>query len=373
MKRIILYVLIACTGVLNSCKKNELPKSEETSDPVFYFKGNVNGVPVIVQAGENGYYMNSSRYLDQNGLYVYRGELRQSNCGNNCGYSLAVLINDYKFSNSNNSSTNVDSGLYTGAYAFTNGSSDPLAYTAVFEAIAQSQSIQNSWNFSNGLGSSPNQDTAMRVLPAGNIYSVTMTSSDFNGCSASHTNVFKIGRHLQTTVSSEVLSGKHHFSAIPVGGTGPYTYLWDFNDNSTQKISTLSSPEHVFIPQTAPYNVKLTLIDALNDTCVSYYQVNTTTACQANFKATFRAVQNVKALSAITIQVTDKNGVVYSSNELNQSSGSVFEILSVEEYKQNERLEPTKKIKIKFNCSLISNIGPITINNGEAVIAVSYK
>lgn len=373
MKRIILYVLIACTTILNSCKKNELPKSEETSSaPVFYFKCDVNGVPVSVQAGENGYYMNSSRFLDPNGLYVYKGEIRQKSCAGDCGYGLTVLINDYKFADTDSSSSNVESGLYTGAYAFTNGGSDPLAYNVTFEPAAHSD--EYNWQFSHGLTPAPNQQFASRTLDAGKTYSVTLTGNDFNGCSATHTNVYKIGRHVQANVSAvQLSSGKQRFSAVPAGGTGPYTYLWEFNDNSTIPTSTEAAPEHGFSAQTLPYTVKLTLVDALNDTCISYYQVNTSAACDANFKASFKAVKNAKALSAITIQVTDKNGVVYSSNELSQSSGSGFEILSVEEYKQNERNEPTKKIKIKFNCTLSSDLGPITINNGEAVIAVSYK
>src|SRR6218665_2451269 len=160
MKRPILYVLIACTSVLNSCKKNDLPKSEEQpSSPVFYLKCDVNGVPVNIQAGENGYYMNSSRYLDQNGLYVYKGELRQKNCGGDCGYSLVVLINDYKFADPNSNSSNVDSGIYTGSYAFTNGSSDPQAYNVLFEPQAPSDMVQYNWDFSNGLPSAPDQDS----------------------------------------------------------------------------------------------------------------------------------------------------------------------------------------------------------------------
>jgi hypothetical protein len=95
--------------------------------------------------------------------------------------------------------------------------------------------------------------------------------------------------------------------------------------------------------------------------------------CNANYNAYFTPLPNPKALSAITIKVIDPNGVEYSSSTLNQPNSNKFEIISVEEYKLNERTETTKKLKLKFNCTLQSGSNTISVNNGEAVIAVSYK
>ncbi|MFT6148188.1 MAG: PKD repeat protein [Saprospiraceae bacterium] len=48
------------------------------------------------------------------------------------------------------------------------------------------------------------------------------------------------------------------FSGVPYGGTGPYTFVWDFGDSST---STLQSPTHVYA-QNGQYVACLTATDA---------------------------------------------------------------------------------------------------------------
>lgn len=372
MKRTLLYALFAGTLILNSCKKNELPKMEEQGSPVFYLRCTVNGLPVNIQAGDNGYYMSSSHYRDKNDVNVYKGELRQKDCGGkDCGFSMAVLINDYKFSApAGNEPMDVDNGLKVGAYQFNTGGTAPLYYSADFAPASVMPGGQYQWQFSDNENST---DTApSKKLFANKVYSVTLSADDpRGGCIISHTNVFKMGNPLQTNIHSTFQAGTYHFSAdADLSGTAPYKYLWDFGDGTPP--STASNPKHAYASQDY-YEATLTLIDANNDTCVSFYQVNTVSNCEANFTGKFKPVRNTKALSTITILITDPSGKVYSSSELGQDANSKFEITAVEEFRANENNEPTKKLKIRFNCTLNSSTGPLTINNGEAVIAVSYK
>lgn len=372
MKRTILYALFAGVVVLNSCKKNELPKTEDQGSPVFYLKCDVNGFPVNIQAGENGYYMNSSNYRDKNDVNVYKAELKQKDCsGGNCGFSLSVLINDYKFSSGADTTTKVENGLKVGPYLFNKGGTDPLSYSANFTPETLMPGGQYQWQF--GDGESDSGPTTSKKLFANTVYSISLSTDDpRGGCIISHTNVFKMGSPFQTNIRSTFTAGAYRFfaEAAQSGGQAPYRYLWDFGDHSLP--STAASPEHVYTMQDV-YTVTLTTIDAAKDTCISYYQVNTAASCEANFMGTFKPERNTKALSTITILVTDPSGTVYSSSDLGQSTESKFEIISVEEFRTNEKNEPTKKLKIRFNCNLTSDIGPLTITNGEAVIAVSYK
>ena len=195
-------------------------------------------------------------------------------------------------------------------------------------------------------------------------------------CSTTHTNTFYIGNALQTNISAVRDTTNNYsylrytFSSNPTTSITGTTYFWEFGDGAT---SALSNPTHNYTSQNY-YRPKLTLSNTTN-TCVTYYQAPcfNYSVCNANYNAYFNGVANPKGLSAITIKVIDQNGIEYSSSTLNQPSTNTFEIISVENYKLNERNEATKKLKIKFNCTLQNGTNTINITNGEAVIAVSYK
>ena len=125
MKTRLLFVLLFAL-VLNSCNKKALPPVDEEPAPVFYFRGSIGNLPISIDAGVNTYYMKSSYSLDSNNVYIFKGELKQKDCSNNCGYGLTVLINDYKVSQ--NSSMYIDSSLTTSSYQYNDGSIEPLFF-----------------------------------------------------------------------------------------------------------------------------------------------------------------------------------------------------------------------------------------------------
>ncbi len=365
MKRTTLYSFLAIALILNSCKKKDLPPKEEESSPVFYFKGNVNGVPVRIDAGINDYYMSASHYRDANNVFVYKAELRQASCTANCGYALSVLINDAKFSTVY-TGINVDSGLALGKHNFNDGSNAPRYYTGSFKPRTISIGTQYEWHFSDGTVYY-NANTS-KQLEADKTYTVVLYTNDPQGCITSHKSIFKAGNPVQANISASYQSGKFYFSVDSPSGKPPYNYLWEFGDGAT---STSPNPDHAFQQQNS--TTRLTLTDATGASCTSYFQINGDNSCESNFKGSLAPVPNTAALSAITVLVTDQNGNTYSSSSLPQPQDSKFEIVSVEEYKTNERNDRTRKLLIRFNCSLTSSAGPVNITDGEAVIAVSYQ
>lgn len=372
MKKRLLFTVLLTAVILVSCKKNELPKSEEPNEtaPVFYFKCNVNGVPMKIEAGVDNYYMFPSYYQDKNNLYVYKSELKQVNCSANCGFALSVLINDFQLSQPN-VKMDVDNGVKASTYGFADGSLQGLFYTVHLAPRMGDAGDDYLWTFSDGV--TVNTREATRSLPANKKYDVKLKYADAGGlCSSELSNVFDLRNPLQTNISMTFDNGLSKFSAsTPAGGS--YRYTWDFGDGSP--VSHLASPDHTFPAQPPPYDyiTVLTLIDGNNDTCISKYHVKAASDCHANYTAAFTPYLNPSLLSAVTIQFTDQNGVMYSSADQQQPGSSKFEIVSVEEYKPSDKGEPTKKIRINFNCSFNSSNGPVNITGGEAVIAVSYK
>ena len=84
-------------------------------------------------------------------------------------------------------------------------------------------------------------------------------------------------------------------------------------------------------------------------------------------------VSNPSAFSNVTIKWTDNAGTTYTSNDSGQTNDSYFRIVSVEDYLNNKNNQLTKKLHVNFKCKVFNGTNSRQIDNGEAVIAVSYK
>ncbi len=366
-------VLILIGLFFNSCNKKSLPPKEEEPGPVFYFKCDIAGFPVDMEAGVNAYYMRSSYYKDSNDVYVFKGELKQKDCSGNCGFGLTVMLNDYKASL--NGVMNIDSTLMFTSYQYNDAALEPLYYTGNFAPHQSTQQAAYNWLFSDG--GSWNSANCNKTFKANTTYSASLGVSVTSptASSMSHTNVYRIGNPVQTNLNVFRISPfsvfNYKFSTTNITGQAPFSYLWDFGDGYN---SIEPSPTHEYISPNL-YIAKLTIVDANNDTCESYYKVPAINGpiADPNFNANFTPVLNPKSLSTVSILINDPKGNVYTLGQVNQSKNSRFEIVSVENYQATDSNQAFKKVKIKFNCTVYNGANLLEIKDGEAVIAIAYK
>lgn len=380
MKKILSYPIVLGL-LLSSCKKKDLPESEPTQ-PEFTASFEVQGNAVKLEAGNNDYYMNSSYGRDSlNNLYVYKADLRQRTFQIGGGYALTILFNDTK-ATALNSGMKVDSALSLGDHLYNDLNTSGLTQRVNFDPLkTQDLASSYAWSVTDGISVKTYNDMYAIApnLEVGKTYSVTFNAKDAPGvCDATLTNVFKAGSKVQTTITAskdtQTNELKYNLGYSIPANYGPATWRcrWEFDNNTTSTSPTISGK--LFLP--GMHLIKLTLIDkAVNDSCVSFYQLNATSgnACEANYKATFFPIQNNRVFSSVTLLLTDPNGVVYTSHDLVQPSSSSFQILSVNDYKPNDVGLSTKSLRVKFNCVLKNGNNQITLNNGEAVVAVAYK
>lgn len=372
MRKLRIGVLMTLLGLVYACEKKPLPEAENTA-PDFYLDATVNGEHLYFGAGENDYYMNSSHFLDTNHVFVLKADLSQTTCTASCGYALSILINDKKTSLASEP-FDIDRALHTGNYIYNDQSLPPLYYQAFLKPLhSQSTSEIYRWQLN---GVEIQSYTASAIVESGSKFSPALYFEDAEGlCSANLIKQYRIGNVLQSEIEvqkegpTDVLM--YSFSANP-SGKAPFRYTWDFGDGTTESSST--QPFHTYTSQ-GFYNVKLTLTDALQDTCINFYQIPAfiDPRCEANFTSVFTPLPNTKGYSAITVLLKHPDGRVFSSKPLSQSGLSAFEITEVSDYKMNNNNEPTKKIKIRFNCSVQNGMDQIKIENAEAVLAVSYE
>jgi len=366
----ILVIIAFLFGI--ACHKKPLPEIEP-AQPAFYLDANINGSHYYLGAGEQNYYMNSSYYHDTNQVYVLKADLRQTACSQDCGYSIAILINDKKVCTANDPIV-VNDVLHVGDYIFNDLDLPSLFFKAeLVPDRSQASGGSYRWNID---GDQIETYSVSTILETGKYFQPILSFDDAEGiCSAQHAALYKVGSALQSKIefkkegAPELLM--YSFSAIN-SGRAPFRFVWNFGDGTSE--STSDHPFHAYSTQ-GFYTTMLTVIDANSDTCISYYQVPAFVdpRCDANFTTVFSPLPNTKAFSTITILLTHPDGRVFSSKNLNQSSESVFNILEISDFHENTNQEPTKKIKIRFNCQVKNGLDVIKIEDAEAVLAVSYK
>ena len=360
-----LWLFISAFFFISSCKKDNPASS--AGNPVFYFRGTINGSSVNLQAGVNDYYMYSSYLQDANNVYNFYGDLRQTNC-TTCNTNIQFKINDYKVS-ALNAPTLIDSSLHEGYYPFQVSNSAPTTYPVIFTSIPSDIPMSYLWDF--GDGSTDNGANPAHVYSGSGSYTVCLKITYANSCQSSICNVVQVGVGNECNLLVD-LSGINAGSTcdgtitslVKSGGTPPYSYSWN-NGQTTSTATGLCA---------GCYSLKVTDANGcstLTNWCIG--DAVTVANCFTNFSYTL-VNQNSFSLSKIAIRWTDNSGVVYTSTNASQPNDSYFQIISVENYSNNQNNQPTKKLHVKFKCRVYDNSGNYyPVENGDAVIAVSYR
>ncbi len=366
MKALKLYILVLLVAGCISCNKKKYPESAVENTSVFYFKGVVNGQPVSLGAGPDNYYMYASYSHDSNNVYNFIGNLTKSNC-NNCAYSLKIQINDFKITPAGSGAVKIDSSLMARQYPLATGD----GYSVDFLSFYNKNAASYQWDF--GDGQTSNDANPTHIFAKKGLYDVCLSIKGANACIGSICNTQKIGlgSSCTTTVQGFAVNNKSVSFSASVDGKAPFNYYWDFGDGRT---SSAPSPLHAYA-LAGSYPVRLTLTDANNDVAVFNYNTVTqsdVSSCAANYRVSNILAVKLPDLSAATISWTDANGTVYKSDNALQPASSAFNILSVEDYDKNELGQKTKKVHMKFNCTLYNGSNAISVDGAEAVICVAY-
>ena len=136
------------------------------------------------------------------------------------------------------------------------------------------------WNFGDSQGSSSQQAGSYTYSSGGN-YNVTLTVSDDTNQSYTFTENITVLNPLTTSFAEITNNLLVNFTSTSTGGSKPYSYAWDFGDNST---STEVNPSHTYTSE-GSYTVSLIVTDADGKTANSITSVKTTAAAATNNNA----------------------------------------------------------------------------------------
>ncbi|MBA2613163.1 MAG: PKD domain-containing protein [Bacteroidetes bacterium] len=367
------YIITFIILLFVSCKKKEYPVSSVEGAPVFNCSMKVNGNPTTFEAGVNNYYMYSSFQQDSNNVYGFVAGLKQANCSN-CPNSIQIKINDFKVSALNANSL-IDSALIPGNYNYL-ASNAASYFTAQFQSSYNKPVASYLWNFGDGATSSTFNPSHV-YKKAGN-YKVSLTVNGQNSCVSdvnSFQNIGFLNSGFRTTIiDSGGFGNTVRFVANNAQGTPPYSYFWNFGDGTA--ISTSAAPIHNYT-YVGSYPVTLKVVDGTGAIAYAHYNVVTqsdVSSCAANYTiASVNLTPNTLGLSNIIINWTDANGTVYTSKNPLQPASSYFTIVSVNDYQKNDSNQLTKKLHIKFSCTVYNGTSSIVLTNADAIVCVAYK
>ncbi|RMG85384.1 MAG: hypothetical protein D6714_06055, partial [Bacteroidetes bacterium] len=160
-------------------------------------------------------------------------------------------------------------------------------------------------------------------------------------------------------------------TAVPAGEP-PYLYFWNTNDTS-QTIPVLPGIEEY----------TLVFIDANGCKANAGVRVAGDEFCAADFIAELKVAQdtvtewevvdNPFEFSKVILEYRTDDGRFFSSEWGPQPGNAFFETLSVEPYGPSQAGFPTKKMRIRFACTLYDDSGEtLRLTNGEGVIGVAF-
>ena len=356
---------------IGSCKKDDPIDVSAASQPVFTFIGNLNGVPVNLNAGVNNYYMYASYLQDLNNVYNFTGDLQSYNC-TSCTNKLKIIVNDYQ-SLPIGAAANISTAVSPNYYAYQIPGGTATQYNVNFTGLSYNVSPTSwAWDFGDGTTSALQSPTHTYMHPGNYSVCLVVTFSDLttssicnpillgtpeSGCYGNFTYL--------ATINSLAFTGSP--SGVP-----PYTYFWDFGDGTN---STLPTPTHNYA-SAGMYLASMQVTDATGDILI--YNRNVFTQGYVGSVGEFyffgiTANPNPIILSNVTVEWTDASGTIFTSNNSLQPSTSYFKILSVDPHNPNELGQATQKVHAQLKCTLYNGASTILLDNGDVVFGVAYQ
>lgn len=366
--KIIIFSLLLFTFF--ACKKR-LEPIDEIGSPVFYMSGEINNMPVTLEAGKNNYYLLTDYRMDNDNIFEFTGNLKQ-NCGT-CKAGLKIVLRDYKKS-SLGEAFRPDSSFENKKIDFNRkGMANIPYYTINLKANPSGSAalVSQLWQFSDGSSETGNQIN--KTFKTGTIQDIKYTCNYSNACTSSITYQLKLNPFMSPDQLPEFnytpLDSTHYIYKFSAIGDTLNTYLWHFGDGKIIKGKTVfygfSSNKVV--------SVSLKQISG-NDTMEISKNIGTgsNTDCRANFIKELIPVKDPLNLTTVMVEWTDANGVVYSSAEMKQDINTNFSVLGSEVYKTNNNGMKTQLLKLLINCKLSNGSKIIEIKNLEGKMAVAH-
>ena len=358
-----LFSILSIAFFFSSCTTKDEPLAQNGT-PVFRISGTVDGKPLFMEAGKNGYKMDGDYTLDAKNVFTFIGNLAKEGCAS-CGPALKVTVRNYI----EGATFMADSSLAADDYAYLNKDAPHKYFKVNFNSQADGgQNSEYDWDLGNG--KTANSKTVKGMYVKSGKYTIT------------HQYRFDGGNSIlsQDIRLSEGLSGRNIdfnfnsldplnvlFNSEPTAMISS-NVLWDFGDASPAANGNII--QHTYAAS-GEYKVCVTYFEGA-DTILWCKLVNTNGEKKlANFSYKADYIVDSLDLSSSIIEWTDEAGVVYSSANIVQDNSAVFKVIDSKDYLNNARGQKTRLLSVLVNCKVSNSIKTLELKNVTATIAVA--
>jgi len=379
--------ILFCLLILffSNCKKVETPPTS-IGTPIFNLQAELNETALNLEAGNNDYFLFTDYDQDENDVHTFIATFAKIDCLDECQDTFRVKIRDFQAVNSNQ--VDIQTALSQPEYLYKNN--EPNFSIIADTTFTFSLNLDASNSISNGFLTNYvwELDTVVVVstpalfLTYNDILEIPSTVRlDVEAmqppCSSFATaSIAPTGNSTVNSCSVYISENTGILTAM-TNGQSPFTYSWSTAE-TTPEIST-----NLLV---GTYSV--TVIDA--DFCESQASITLggNPAMPINCRASIdidlseettidtQIIPNSDStnFSKIIIEYVDSDGIFYSSESALQDSTAFFNILSFEDFDNDQNDNPTQKLDIELECTLFNENGnlPIQLTNGLGTIAVAH-
>lgn len=382
MKR---YIILLIVVLLYGCTREEIKIPQAyIGEPIFIIDAILDNEPLNFKAGIENYYLFTEWEKDLDGIYTYVGRFeKDNNCTGDCIENIQFEIRDISVENN---LTFINQTITLGNLPFKDN-------TTLVEDITQVQyeletdveePEQIIWRYQENTSLAPPFRKFNTEKPIFNfkntvIYDVESSVRNNDNLTASLLRPFSHEQVYDCTIDytvKQLQNGQLELDAIPNSSSNIDGYIWLYDLNlsvePTFTITPLDDPS-IFCTLTANYAngcfAELTrTFKQGEDGVFDYINVN-------HQREVRKVIEDGTQLhlGTFALQYTDVDGTIFRSDFQNQPNSSFVEVLEVEEYERNEKGQKTKKVVLKFNCTLFGNDGSEkNVKSDSTILAVAY-
>lgn len=395
MKHLFFYKTLIVILLFAACNKIDL---EDPTDGTPVFSADLqleNGATLTWQAGIDSFYMYTDFQQDALGILSFSGKMQRENCDTACHETLTILIRDAILPPQTTPDINRAFALENYTY-FDKNATDTISTVTDFSLDVEFISD----TFSSSLNPFLNYNWSWMGVPFGDL-SLANLYLDSN----TNLNSTEVTLRVEGALNGDTCASwqTQYLAAEPQSRCAVYIqpfYNADSLLTSLQAFTIPPDPNVVFEWSSGqfdqfvnagpfePYIEVAVLASGFQNGCISsagFVPSSGTVApafdCIANFTYEIQTdfiydttlVLDSFQYSAVTIIYQDGLGNIFRSDWGQQNSSSFFEILEVEDYDDNEKGNPTKKLGLQFSCELWDENGnALKVNDGKAVWGVAY-
>lgn len=349
MKRIVFSVF---SLLMTTCQTIEIPIDMDSKEkPVFEITGTLGNKAIGLAAGKDNFVLSTSFENLKFQVLQLTGNLKAQSCDLNCKPALRLNIRQH----ANEFNSRPIKAIGTGKRSFYKFERDSILIKSDNQSTLSNTSnakLQYAWTVNDKKHST---EENIILVNNGLDSKICLTTSHPDGGSATNCQIvdftpFDSLPGLRVNLVSRT-ENKMQKLAVIVNGKGPFKYSWDGNKSTDSNIDWDGK-------QT---NQCVTVIDVNGNKATDCIVLTPEgrIKLKSEFKIEYesRRILEIAQFNTVELHYIDTDGVVWSSSIKEQHPGAVFEIVDEMPYDFNDKGQPTRKLKIKMDCSMFTAKG----------------